>query len=115
MVSTDSKPVISVIVPVYNCEKYLAKCVESIIGQTFSDWELLLIDDGSKDNSPQICNKFVASDNRIRAIHKINGCNCMTRTSQQECRGILELRRTLSEKCRFFGRCSFLYCESYGR
>ena len=42
-------------------------------------------------------------------------CNCMTRTSQQECRGILELRRTLSEKCRFFGRCSFLYCESYGR
>ena len=38
-------------------------------------------------------------------------CNCMTRTSQQECRGILELRRTLSEKCRFFGRCSFLYCN----
>lgn len=73
MVKPDSKPIISIIVPVYNCEKYIAKCVESIIGQTFVDWELLLIDDGSKDNSPQICDKFAAADNRIRTIHKTNG------------------------------------------
>ena len=53
----------------------------------------------------------IASGRIAEVRSRSMSCNCMTRTSQQECRGILELRRTLSEKCRFFGRCSFLYCN----
>ncbi|MCI2056368.1 MAG: glycosyltransferase family 2 protein [Oscillibacter sp.] len=67
-------PDISVIVPVYEAEKYLRKCVESVQKQTFEDWELLLIDDGSKDNSGTICDELAAADDRIRAFHmKKNG------------------------------------------
>lgn len=66
-------PQISVIVPVYNAEKYLHRCIDSILAQTFSDFELLLIDDGSKDNSGRICDKYAAKDNRIRVFHKENG------------------------------------------
>ena len=64
---------ISIIVPVYNVEKYLAQCIESIIAQTFIDWELLLIDDGSKDKSGKICDKYAAEDSRIKVFHKNNG------------------------------------------
>lgn len=64
---------ISVIVPVYNVEKYLARCVDSIINQTYKDYELLLIDDGSTDNSGVICDQYAKSDNRIRVFHKKNG------------------------------------------
>lgn len=64
---------ISIIVPVYNAEKYLDQCVESIINQTFSDFELLLIDDGSRDHSAQMCDAWTEKDARIRAIHKENG------------------------------------------
>lgn len=53
-------PKISVIVPVYNVEKYLRRCIDSILSQTFSDFELLLIDDGSKDKSGDICDEYVA-------------------------------------------------------
>lgn len=66
-------PVISVIVPVYNVETYLAQCIESILSQTFEDFELLLVDDGSKDRSGEICDVFAAGDTRIRAFHKENG------------------------------------------
>lgn len=66
-------PKISVIVPVYNTEKYLHSCIDSIIAQTFTDFELLLIDDGSKDNSGKICDEYVARDPRIRVFHKENG------------------------------------------
>ena len=63
-------PSISVIVPVYQAEKYLKKCVESVLKQTFSDWELLLIDDGCTDESPAICDQCAAEDDRIRVFHK---------------------------------------------
>lgn len=63
-------PRISVIVPVYQAEKYLPKCVESVKKQTFADWELLLIDDGSTDGSGEICDACAAEDDRIRVFHK---------------------------------------------
>lgn len=63
----------SVIVPVYNAEKYLHRCVDSILVQSFTDFELLLINDGSKDNSGKICDEYAAKDSRIRVFHKENG------------------------------------------
>lgn len=66
-------PKISVIVPVYNAEKYLQRCVDSILAQTFTDFELLLINDGSKDTSGEICDEYVVRDNRVRVFHKENG------------------------------------------
>ena len=66
-------PEISIIVPVYKVEKYLNRCVESILKQTFSDFELILVDDGSPDNCPRMCDEWAKKDNRIRVIHKENG------------------------------------------
>ena len=66
-------PKISVIVPVYNVEKYLPRCIDSILAQTFTDFELLLIDDGSKDRSGEICDEYAKKDGRIRVFHKENG------------------------------------------
>lgn len=66
-------PKISVVVPVYNVEDYLHRCIDSIIEQTFTDFELLLINDGSTDNSGAICDEYAAKDNRIRVFHKKNG------------------------------------------
>ncbi len=65
-------PKISIITPVYNAEKYLEQCVESVIGQTFSDWELILVNDGSVDASAGICDRYAGKDPRIRVIHKQN-------------------------------------------
>lgn len=65
-------PKISVIVPVYNTEKYLRRCIDSILGQTFTDFELILVDDGSLDNCPQICDEYAAKDRRVIVIHKRN-------------------------------------------
>lgn len=67
-----SKPLISIITPVYNVERYLPQCIESVIHQTFQDWELLLIDDGSTDRSGAICDEYALKDNRIRVLHKAN-------------------------------------------
>lgn len=64
---------ITIIVPVYNAEKTLNRCIESILSQTFQDWELLLIDDGSTDISAEICDEYAAKDQRIRIFHKKNG------------------------------------------
>lgn len=64
---------ISVIVPVYNVEAYLHRCVDSILGQTFRDFELILVDDGSPDNCGRICDEYAKSDSRIRVIHQKNG------------------------------------------
>ena len=66
-------PSISVIVPVYQAEAYVQDCVESVRAQTFADWELLLVDDGSKDASPALCDQLAAADGRIRVFHKPNG------------------------------------------
>lgn len=68
-----NKPLISIIVPCYNVEKYLSKCIESIINQTYNNLEILLIDDGSPDNSGDICDEYAKKDNRIKVIHKKNG------------------------------------------
>lgn len=68
-----TEPLITVIVPVYKVEKYLHNCVDSVINQTYKNWELILVDDGSPDNCPQICDDYAAKDRRIKVIHKANG------------------------------------------
>ena len=68
-----SNPLISVIVPVYNVEKYLPMCVDSIIGQTYRNLEIFLVDDGSPDNCGRICDEYAQKDKRIKVIHKKNG------------------------------------------
>lgn len=66
-------PVISVIVPVYKVEPYLHRCVDSILGQTFTDFELILVDDGSPDNCGSICDEYAVKDSRVVVIHQENG------------------------------------------
>ena len=66
-------PKISVIIPVYNIEKYLRRCIDSVLAQTYQDFELLLIDDGSKDSSGAICDEYAARDSRVKVFHKENG------------------------------------------
>lgn len=66
-------PKISIIVPVYKAENVLAKCVDSVLAQTFADWELLLIDDGSPDGSGALCDDYAGQDDRVRVFHKSNG------------------------------------------
>lgn len=66
-------PLLSIIVPVYNVEKYLSRCIDSILSQSFTDFELLLVDDGSKDNSGRICYEYAEKDDRVRVFHKENG------------------------------------------
>lgn len=68
-----SKPLISVIVPVYNVEKYLGKCVDSILAQTYENLEIILVEDGTKDGCGAICDAYAAQDPRVRVIHKENG------------------------------------------
>lgn len=68
--SKNNYPQISIIVPVYNAEKYVTQCVDSILAQDFTDFELLFIDDGSKDNSGSICDKYAQKDKRIKVFHK---------------------------------------------
>lgn len=63
----------SIVVPVYKVEKYLKCCVESILTQSFSDFELILVDDGSPDNCPQICDDYAKQDERVKVVHKQNG------------------------------------------
>lgn len=67
------EPLISVIVPVYKVEQYLHQCVDSILNQTYRNLEVILVDDGSPDGCPAICNVYAEKDERVRVIHKVNG------------------------------------------
>lgn len=64
---------VSIIVPVYKAEPYLERCVKSILAQSYTDWELILVDDGSPDHCPEMCDAYAAKDKRIKVIHKTNG------------------------------------------
>lgn len=72
---------ISIIVPVYQVEKYISQCIDSILAQTFTDFELILVDDGSKDNSGKICDEYAEKDKRVKVIHKENGGAAVARNS----------------------------------
>ena len=63
----------SVVVPVYNVEQYLPKCMESLLAQTLEDIEVMLVDDGSPDGCPALCDRYAEEDGRVRVIHKSNG------------------------------------------
>ena len=81
-------PGISVIVPVYQAEGFLPACAESVMNQTFSDWELLLVDDGCTDGSPAICDGLAAADSRVRALHQPKNAG----VSEARNRGLREAR-----------------------
>lgn len=68
-----NNPVISIIVPIYKTEKYLDRCLNSILNQTYKDFELLLIDDGSPDKAGELCDEYAKNDTRIKVFHKENG------------------------------------------
>lgn len=72
-------PLISVILPVYNVERYIHKCVDSILAQSYKNLEIILVDDGSTDNSGKICDEYALKDSRIKIIHKLNGGVCSAR------------------------------------
>lgn len=78
-------PAISVIVPVYKVEPYLHQCVDSILGQTFRNFELILVDDGSPDGCPVICDGYARADSRVRVIHKPNGGLSSARNAGLDC------------------------------
>lgn len=82
------KPLISVIVPVYNVERYLNQCVDSIINQTYTNLEIILVDDGSPDRCPQICDEYAYRDKRIKVFHTENGGQSKARNlALKHCRG----------------------------
>ncbi len=86
--AAETEPKISIIVPVYKVERYLRECLDSILAQTFGDWECILVDDGSPDGCPQICDEYAARDPRFRVIHRTNGGLSAARNSGlREARG----------------------------
>src|SRR5574344_1424030 len=66
-------PKVSIIVPIYNVEKYLDRCMESLLNQTLKDIEIIMVDDGSPDNCPKMCDEYAKRDKRVKVIHKKNG------------------------------------------
>lgn len=79
---------VSVIVPVYNVEKYIARCMESILNQSFKEFEVILVDDGSLDDSGNICDQYALSDERVQVIHKVhNGLSEARNTGLKSARG----------------------------
>ena len=66
-------PKVSVVIPVYKVEQYLRRCVDSVLAQTLSDLEIILVDDGSPDHCPEICDEYASKHENIRVIHKPNG------------------------------------------
>ena len=80
-------PKISIILPVYNAGRYLTECLDSVLSQTFADWELVAVDDGSKDVSGEILDKYAAKDSRIRVLHKANAGVWAARNDALRCAG----------------------------
>lgn len=72
-------PLVSVVMPIYNAEKYVSQAIESVLNQTLKDFELILVDDGSTDKSPEICDAYAEKDSRIQVIHQPNGGICAAR------------------------------------
>ena len=70
---SQEKALISIIIPVYKVEKYLEKCIQSVINQTYENLQIILVDDGSPDNCGKICDEYAKKDHRIEVIHKSNG------------------------------------------
>ena len=82
------EPTVSIIVPVYNAENTIPRCIESILNQEYSDFELLLVNDGSTDGSGAVCDTYAARDARIRVIHKENtGVSDTRNTALDQARG----------------------------
>ena len=67
------QPLVSIIVPIYMIDRYLGICVESLLNQTYQNLEIILVDDGSKDRCPEICDLYASKDSRIKVVHKENG------------------------------------------
>ena len=84
------QPLISVIVPVYKVEPYLDRCVQSIVNQTYKNLEIILVDDGSPDNCPAMCDAWAEKDSRIRVIHKANEGVAIKRTAVCRLHAMLE-------------------------
>ena len=74
-----NSPLVSVIIPVYNTEKYLLKCVDSVLAQTYTNIEIILVEDGSPDNCPTLCDEYAKKDSRIKVIHKKNEGSSLAR------------------------------------
>ncbi|MBR7132413.1 MAG: glycosyltransferase family 2 protein [Clostridia bacterium] len=75
---------VSIVVPVYNCEAYLNRCIDSLVNQTYKNLEIILVDDGSSDNSPFLCDEWSKNDRRVKVIHKINAGAGMARNTGVE-------------------------------
>lgn len=101
------KPQISIIVPVYNVEKYLDKCLSSILSQTFTDFELILVDDGSTDGSGEICDRYAESDARVRTYHQKNQGQAVARN--------YAIRKAKGEYLGFVDSDDWIEPDMYGR
>lgn len=77
----NNTPMVSVIMPVYNARKYIESTIESVLNQTFTDFELILIDDGATDGSGEVCDTYASMDKRIVLIHQANGGICKARNA----------------------------------
>ena len=78
---TDAQKLVSVIIPIYKAEKYLPMCVDSVLNQTYQNLEVILVDDGSPDNCPAICDEYAQKDKRIRVLHQKNAGLSMARNA----------------------------------
>ena len=88
MMKECSKPLVSIIVPVYQVKNYVGECVESLLRQTYTNLEILLVDDGSTDGSGAICDEYARGDNRIRVIHQENqGLSSARNTGLDQAKG----------------------------